>query len=108
MLAVKWLVRFFRTSPQTAGNGLLVRGTLLRCSFLEADVHEIHSRAQAAKMSTDERLDELAAILAKGMQRLKGRPGKSGVETRSSDETSPKSRPPSLELSRTARLTVTP
>ena len=59
-------------------------------------------------LSAEQRLDELAAILAKGIERLEDQPGESGIEMRSFDETSPESRRPGLELSGTSRLTVTP
>ncbi len=60
------------------------------------------------EMTADQRLDELAAILATGLLRLHGRSGDSADCAPSSAEFPPKAGLQGLELSGTSRLTVTP
>ncbi len=59
-------------------------------------------------LSAQQRLDELAAILAGGILRLQKQSGTLSDGARDSGGIRPKDRLPGLELSRTSRLTVTP
>ena len=60
------------------------------------------------EINADQRLDELAAILAAGVLRLYGRSGDSAACVPSSAEFPRQAGPQGLELSGTSRLTVTP
>jgi len=59
-------------------------------------------------LSAEQRLDELAAILATGLLRMRKQSDALGDKRRSSGQFSPKCRLPGLELSVPSRLTVTP